>query len=440
LTVNIRIVSAGKSCSAGGCAARLAVTNKAQNKTIPENLKKRFFTSPLIYWRKLRERCAIANCRCRLPEGWTCDPLATNISKIVSAELNKIQPAKTRAQLAKVLIIGLACVALIAELDFVTGPEIAFALFYLLPVGVSAWFGGRWVALVVAVCAAIIRTWFDLKGGRHYSHPWIVYWNGGVRLSIFVIIAILVDIIKKLTDGLQELVRLRTAALEAEIQSRKEVERVVTEISAREQQRLGADLHDQLAGHLTGLAFHAKALAESLQKRDEPETPDAEKLVGYLNQALKQLRAFCRLLAPVDTGNLEPGLTRLGAQIETAFGITCIVQTPKDPPQLGLNRARLMYNITQEAVRRAVEKQMAKHVEINLEQEGSLLRMTVTHDGQTAKEPASPSDTDLELRVMKYRAETLGGEILVQRDSQGRSRLVCQVPIDSETTPFPAMS
>lgn len=358
----------------------------------------------------------------------------------MQAEQNKHHPTKTRARLAKILIAGLACVALVAELDFVTGPEIAFAIFYLLPVGVCAWFGGRWIALVVAVCAAIVRVWFEVKTGRPYSHPWILYWNGGVRFAIFVIIAILVDIIKKLTDGLQELVRIRTAALEAEIHNRKEVERVVTEISAREQQRLGADLHDQLAGHLTGLAFHAKALAESLQKRNEPETPHAEKLVDYLNQALKQLRAFCRLLAPVDTGNLEPGLTRLGAQIETAFGVTCIVQTPKDPPQLGLNRARLMYNITQEAVRRAVEKQMARHIEINLEQEGSHLKMTVVHDGETLSEPADPADHDLELRVMKYRAETLGGEISINRDSAGRSRLICNVPIDSDTAPFPPMS
>jgi signal transduction histidine kinase len=355
---------------------------------------------------------------------------------IVTAESNRIQPSKTRAKLAKVLLAGLACIAVIAELDFVTGPEMAFAIFYLVPVGICAWFGGRSVGVAVAICATIVRTWFDVKLGRPYSHSWIVYWNGAVRFSIFVTIGILIDIIKRLTDGLQELVRQRTAALEAEIQNRKEVERVVTEISAREQQRLGADLHDQLAGHLTGLAFHAKALAESLQKRNEPETPEAEKLVGYLNQALKQLRAFCRLLAPVDTGNLEPGLTRLGAQIETAFGVTCIVQTPKDPPQLGLNRARLMYNITQEAVRRAVEKQMAKHIEINLEQEGSILRLTVTHDGKTGKDPISPLDADLELRVMRYRAETLGAEITVGRNAAGQSRLVCTAPIDPKPRLF----
>jgi signal transduction histidine kinase len=338
------------------------------------------------------------------------------------------------------LLGGVLSILLVGQMDEVTGPELALSIFYLVPVGLCAWFGGQIVGIAIALLAAAVWTYFDIHEGRPYSNPLFPYWNGAVRFGIFTVVAVLLSIVRRLTDGLHHLVQQRTAALEAEIKSRKEVERAVTEISAYEQQRLGADLHDQLAGHLTGLAFHAKALAESLEKRQEPETSQAANLVGYLNQALKQLRAFCRLLAPVDTGNLEPGLTRLGAQIETAFGVTCVVQTPKEAPQLGLNRARLMYNITQEAVRRAVEKRMAKYIEINLEQQGSLLTLTVTDDGQAVKETPNGSEQDLDMRVMRYRAETLGGEISATRDPEGRSRLICKVPIEPEAVPFPAMS
>jgi signal transduction histidine kinase len=345
-----------------------------------------------------------------------------------------------RPRTATVVLAGLFCILAVGEVDSLSGPEIALSIFYLLPVGLCAWVAGRWAGFAMAFFAAVVWTYFDITEGRPYSSVLIPVWNGSVRFAIFILVAVLLDIIRALNDGLQDLVRKRTAALEAEIESRKEVERVVTEISAYEQQRLGADLHDQLAGHLTGLAFHAKALAESLQKRNEPEVPAAEQLVVYLNHALRQLRAFCRLLAPVDSGNLEPGLTRLGAQIETAYGVTCIVQTPKDPPQLGLNTARLMYNITQEAVRRAVEKRMAKNIEINLEQEGSLLRLAVIDDGEAAKELASQADVDLNVKVMRYRAETLGGQISVGRDSSGRSTLICKVPTEPGAPPFPPMS
>lgn len=341
---------------------------------------------------------------------------------------------------ATALVGGLVSILLVGQIDEWTGPELALSIFYMVPVGFCAWYGGRIIGLSIAVFAAGIWTFFDINEGRPYSSSFFPYWNGAVRLAIFATFAFLLNIIRHLTDGLQILVLQRTAALEAEIINRKEVERVVTEISAREQQRLGADLHDQLAGHLAGLAFHAKALAESLKKKAEPESDAAEKLVGYLNHALQQLRAFCRLLAPVDSGNLEPDLTRLGAQVETAFGVTCVVQTPKEPPQLCLNRARLMYNITQEAVRRAVEKRMAKYIEINLEQHGSSLTLTVVDDGEALKTAVNGSEQDLDMRVMRYRAETLGGEISATRDAEGRSRLVCKVPIEPEAAPFPAMS
>jgi signal transduction histidine kinase len=347
---------------------------------------------------------------------------------------------RSRVQTLLVLFAGLLGVAVVGEIDSRTGPELALSVIYLLPVGVSAWLGGRPVGLFVAFFAAVVWTFYDMNQGRPYDNQFIPYWNGAVRFLIFVIMAVLLDIVRRLTDGLHALVHQRTAALETEIQNRKEVERIATEISAHEQQRLGADLHDQLAGHLTGLAFHAKALAETLERRNEPESPAAQQLVTNINQALRQLRAFCRLLAPIDTGNLEPGLTRLGAQIESAFGVTCVVQTPKEPPHLGLNRARLIYNITQEAVRTAVEKRMAKHVEIHLEQEGSLLKLAVIDNGEPVKEPVSPADADLDVRVMRYRAETLGGQISVGKDGQGRSTLVCTVPIERETTPFPPMT
>lgn len=351
-------------------------------------------------------------------------------------------PHQSLFKKASVVTAATVGLALVGGLDWWTGPELAFSIIYLAPVGLSAWFGGRWAGLLISCLAAVVWTYLDILDGRPYSNSVIPYWNGLVRLGIFAIMAWLLDLVRNLTSNLQHLVEQRTAALEAEIRSRKEVERVVTEISSREQQRLGAELHDQLAGHLAGLAFMAKAISEGLARRGLPEAADADRLVGFLNQSLKQLRAFCRLLAPVDSGNLDPDLTRLGAQIETAFGITCIVQMPKDPPHLGLNRARLLYNIAQEAVRRAVEKRMAKQVEITLSQEGERLSLTISDDGATVDEPADRSEQELGTRIMKYRADTLGGTITFTKLIGGGSAVTCVLPLEDESTsqPFPALS
>jgi signal transduction histidine kinase len=71
--------------------------------------------------------------------------------------------------------------------------------------------------------------------------------------------------LRKPHSRLEARVRERTAELHAannrlkrEIQRRKGLEREILEISDREQQRLGQELHDGLCQHLTAVAFMAR--------------------------------------------------------------------------------------------------------------------------------------------------------------------------------------
>ena len=53
---------------------------------------------------------------------------------------------------------GLACIPLVGWLDHKTGPAISFALFYIPPVAMAAWFGGRRVGLIAAFASAAALT------------------------------------------------------------------------------------------------------------------------------------------------------------------------------------------------------------------------------------------------------------------------------------------
>src|SRR4051794_18972158 len=44
--------------------------------------------------------------------------------------------------------LGLFCVVLIGVVEYATGPEISFTLFYVPPVAMATWFGGRRLGLV----------------------------------------------------------------------------------------------------------------------------------------------------------------------------------------------------------------------------------------------------------------------------------------------------
>jgi diguanylate cyclase (GGDEF)-like protein len=86
---------------------------------------------------------------------------------------------------------SLALVAAIGYIDHLTGVEISFSIFYLLPVAFAFWQGGWWPGVVAAAAGAAAWLIADLSAGHHYTHYLIPYWNAFMRGLIFLAIGIL---------------------------------------------------------------------------------------------------------------------------------------------------------------------------------------------------------------------------------------------------------
>src|ERR1700678_3059578 len=67
---------------------------------------------------------------------------------------------------------------------------------------------------------------------------------------------------------------------------RKHMEKTILDISAREQRRIGQDLHDGLGQHLTGIAFMTKVQEHKLMEKGLPYAKDAAKIVKLVNEAI----------------------------------------------------------------------------------------------------------------------------------------------------------
>ncbi len=92
----------------------------------------------------------------------------------------------SRAVLTGVLLV---LIALIGVVDYWTGTEIAFSIFFLIPITLGAWLVGPRTSYVLSVLSAIAWLLADLYGGFPYSDRTIPYWNGAVGLGFFLIIA-----------------------------------------------------------------------------------------------------------------------------------------------------------------------------------------------------------------------------------------------------------
>lgn len=106
------------------------------------------------------------------------------------------KPGRARSQIL-ILGAGFLLVAFIWFLDYWTGREISFSIFYLIPISLVTWETGRGPGLVFSMLSAI--AWFaaDQMAGDQYSNFVIPYWNTMVRLGFFAIVVLSLARIKK---------------------------------------------------------------------------------------------------------------------------------------------------------------------------------------------------------------------------------------------------
>jgi diguanylate cyclase (GGDEF)-like protein len=105
-------------------------------------------------------------------------------------------------------ITGLIAILVVGGIDFLTGHEIAFSLFYLVPISALTWYAGKRLGLAASIASALIWLLADIASGQSYSHPVIYLWNSLIRLSFFLIVTLLLSTLKKTLNREQELARI----------------------------------------------------------------------------------------------------------------------------------------------------------------------------------------------------------------------------------------
>jgi diguanylate cyclase (GGDEF)-like protein len=98
---------------------------------------------------------------------------------------------------SRFLTLGYLLVLLVGIIDYITGVEISFSVFYLFPISLVAWVSNRRGAAFVSVLATLTWLAADLAGSQRYFHPLIPYWNATVRLAFFLVVSILISTLKK---------------------------------------------------------------------------------------------------------------------------------------------------------------------------------------------------------------------------------------------------
>ncbi len=248
-------------------------------------------------------------------------------------------------------ILALVFVAALWVVDYVTGPDLSPLIFYVVPVVLAVWFGGRRPGVLVSIVAAF--AWFqaDYLTGRHeHAHPAILYWNGIEKLLFFLL---LVELLATLKSALERERHARQEFLERELRIAEQVqERLFPQRAPRMEtlecagvcrpaRGVGGDYYDFLpledgrmglaVGDVSGKGLSAALLMASLQgslrSLAAADGARVDEIVGDVNRQLCSLTEANRFvtlffgiyddhrreLSCVNAGHNAPMLLRAGA-------------------------------------------------------------------------------------------------------------------------------
>lgn len=214
--------------------------------------------------------------------------------------------------------------------------------------------------------------------------------------------------------------------LDAGEQERQRLEQEILEISSREQRRIGHDLHDGLCQHLAGIELMSQVLAENLAKKSRPEAPQAAQIADHVRAAIAQTRILARGLSPVEreSGGLMAALEELASNTEQLFRIQCRFECKRAVFVRDNAAATHLYRIAQEAINNSIKHGKAREVVIRLSSEDGQAQLSIVDNGAGFPETLSEHG-GMGLRIMRYRAGTLGATLEIRRGPDRGTVVIC---------------
>ena len=234
------------------------------------------------------------------------------------------------------------------------------------------------------------------------------------------------QMLKKLVLQRTRALRVANAELESEIRRRKGVEGQILEISDREQERLGQELHDGLCQQLTAIGFLTRATALRLKDHHVVHVDDLERIAQLINRSVMDARNIARDLhkEEIDAAEFESALRDLVDR--KIWKTSCHLELKTEVEIENDIVASQLYRILREAILNANKHARATQIVLQVKRTKSDLVFSVTDNGVGFSKTKGHG---LGFHIMKYRAESIGARLELESLKKGGTRVTCYLPI-----------
>lgn len=217
--------------------------------------------------------------------------------------------------------------------------------------------------------------------------------------------------------------------LDQAVQEQRRLGQEITRISEEEKRWLAAELHDGVSQHLTAALLQCTAMEQQQSSGKHVDGSQLRTLRTMLEESMGMAYDVAHGLSPLDfrAESLGSALERLAQQTEKRYNLKCLLREGKDVHIEDGQASLHLYRIAQEAVANAIKHGHPQRVTLILRRRPRGFELQVEDDGCGMPIDANQS-RGMGLRIMAYRADLLGGRLVLKQVSSGGTRIVCRVP------------
>lgn len=219
-----------------------------------------------------------------------------------------------------------------------------------------------------------------------------------------------------------------------DLSERRQLELEMLDVSEREQQRIGHELHDGLCQELSGISFAVRALQQKAEVYQSVDPAEVATVTSLLQDAVRHTRGLARGLRPVDPqpNGLYVALGQLAIDESERLGISCRFEAPDIVEVRPPSTATHLYRIVQEAVREAVDYGKADRVVIALAQRRRSIVVSITDNGTRLSEDGRYRHDMMVIRMMQHRSRVIGAKLQLSEGPGGRGvRVICELQLST---------
>ena len=225
--------------------------------------------------------------------------------------------------------------------------------------------------------------------------------------------------------------RLHGASID--VTERRRLEREIVQTGEKIRHRIGQDLHDTLSSELASVAVRMQNLKTRLEADAdggeiiEESAATAGDLAEKVRKAVGQARslAYTLIPEPLQEKSLPAALERLCEEEKKLADSTISFEGSPDADSLDREVAVHLYRIAREAIMNARKHAGADRVTVRLKVEDGRVILTVRDDG--VGPPSEGFADGVGVRLMRYRADLIGGSFRIGLADGGGTVVRCEV-------------